>query len=113
MTAEVAALAVRFEVAALAVKFENQNTDPDASNLRSYWVHGAGAALIDWSSPGSIDRCEALVGAKAPKVNAASLCRSYYKDATGGAPFSDDVEKPREEPEASLEASVEAVDSAD
>ncbi|WP_315770194.1 hypothetical protein [Rhodococcoides kroppenstedtii] len=87
------ALFATHAIEALAAKAEGQDTDPEASRLRNYWVHGEGAEVVEWDQPGSIERCEILL-ADAPIRSAASLCRSYWSDAHGGSKdyWKDEVE---------------------
>lgn len=49
--------------------------------LRSYWIHGAGAAKIGWGTPGDWSRCVAELGkyVSDPK----GLCAEYHHDTLG------------------------------
>ena len=89
-------LARRFDrsaVEALAKAERDDNTtDPDASNLRHFWTRGEGAAVIEWDTPGALDRCEVLLS-KYP-ITAATLCRSYFKDVHGHNRYTEDEVKP-------------------
>ncbi|HET7386755.1 MAG TPA: hypothetical protein VFJ19_08855 [Nocardioidaceae bacterium] len=55
-----------------------------AARLRRYWVHGKGAAKIQWGVPGDFDRCVVELGkyVSDPK----GLCNVYHKAALGVYP---------------------------
>jgi phage head maturation protease len=57
-------------------------TNPEGTErLHQYWVHGEGAAKIQWEAPGSFDRCVAELGKyiKDPK----GYCNLAHHAATG------------------------------
>lgn len=56
-----------------------------AETLRRYWVHGEGAAKIQWGVPGDFDRCVALVS-KYMGTRAKGYCNLRHHDAVGGWP---------------------------
>lgn len=95
-------LARRFDTAALAIKYaakdddDNRVTDRDASNLRGFWTQGEGAAVIEWDTPGALDRCEVLIS-KYPIRNPAALCRSYFETVHGHTRYHEDQPKPAED----------------
>lgn len=95
-------IARRFDVAVLAIKYaakddddDNRVTDRDASNLRGFWTQGEGAAVIEWNTPGALDRCEVLIS-KYPIRNPAALCRNYFETVHGHTRYHEDAPKPED-----------------
>lgn len=54
--------------------------------LMEYWAHGAGAAKIDWGTPGDFARCEVELGKYVSPGIVAGLCSNLHKRATGFRP---------------------------
>lgn len=64
--------------------FADKHSDRD---LREYWVHGKGAAKIDWPAKGSFERCVEQIRIHAPGVrDPKGLCAEYHHEATGKWP---------------------------
>jgi 2'-5' RNA ligase len=63
--------------------------DPNAARLREYWVHGAGAAKVEWGTPGDFDRCVVEM-TKFVGTRAKGLCNIYHRSALGVAPGQED-----------------------
>lgn len=66
-----------------------QTLHPAATErLHQYWVHGKGAAQIDWGSPGDFARCTALLEEHAhfSPEQAHGYCNLAHKSATGMYP---------------------------
>jgi hypothetical protein len=80
-------LAYLFEMkAARAAPGESQpSPDPGATRLREYWVHGEGAAKIQWGVPHDYDRCVDELS-KYVGDRAHGLCNIYHREALGVAP---------------------------
>lgn len=65
-------------------------TNPeDTRRLWNYWVHGEGAAKINWGVPGDFNRCRVLVGEKIGENSPEDLrflnqiCAQWHHDAKG------------------------------
>lgn len=54
--------------------------------LMRYWAEGAGAAKINWGTPGDFKRCEAELGKYVSPGVVAGLCSNLHKRATGARP---------------------------
>lgn len=62
--------------------------------FRKYWLHGAGAGVINWGSPGDFDRCRKAINAKIeehggkplPDHEISGLCAKLHHEATGAWP---------------------------
>ncbi len=61
------------------------SANPGATRLREYWVHGEGAAKIQWGVPDDFYRCVAELE-KYVGVRAKGLCNIYHREALGVAP---------------------------
>ena len=70
----------------------NAGQQHDDHRLRHYWTEGEGAAVIDWFTPGALDRAEQYLSEYV--TYAAALARSYWKDVRPGVPYSADEIKP-------------------
>lgn len=58
-------------------------------NLREYWVHGEGALLIRWGTPGAFKRCVGQLNDYSEggtEFDPEGLCAEYYHEATGRWP---------------------------
>lgn len=56
-------------------------------NLINYWVHGKGAAKIQWGSEGGFRRCVVMVGPKLPPgIDVKGMCANLHKAAAGKWP---------------------------
>ncbi|MCZ4559893.1 HK97 family phage prohead protease [Rhodococcus sp. IEGM 1401] len=84
----------RYTVArgAALVKAEGDGRNTDTSPLREFWTRGEGALVIEWDTPGALDRCEQLLDDY--PINPASLCRSYFEDVHGHNRYAEDEVKP-------------------
>lgn len=58
--------------------------DGNARRLKDYWVHGAGAAKIQWGTPGDFNRCVVELGKYV--ADPKGLCNTYHEAALGVAP---------------------------
>lgn len=57
-------------------------THPRATQrLRSYWVHGEGAAKIRWGTPGDFNRCRKQLGKYVNPAFLAGTCANLHKEA--------------------------------
>jgi hypothetical protein len=90
---ELAVWTFRFADAAKAEETPNAGQQTDDHRLRRYWTVGEGAALIDWFTPGALDRAEEYLSEHV--TYAAALARSYWKDVRPGVPYSADQAGPR------------------
>jgi hypothetical protein len=62
--------------------------------FKRYWLTGAGASIIRWSTPGDFDRCRVAINAKItehggkplPDHEISGLCANLHKEATGASP---------------------------
>jgi hypothetical protein len=63
-------------------------TNPDdTQRLRSYWVRGEGAALINWGAPGDFNRCRTQLAKYIANPQwLAGTCANLHKVATGSWP---------------------------
>jgi 2'-5' RNA ligase len=71
-------------------KESDVNKKGGSHNLKNHWVHGPGAAEIEWGTDGAFARCVAKLG-KYVK-NPQGLCAEYHKAATGEWPAEKGVE---------------------
>jgi 2'-5' RNA ligase len=71
--------------AALEVKAEGgaDRNRGGAENLRRWYVHGGGAALIEWGTPGDWARCVAIAGEHMDPEQARGYCQLRHHDALG------------------------------
>lgn len=69
--------------------YPGDQTGPQ-KKLIDYWVHGGGAAKVNWGSPGGFTRCVAQLGPKlranSPGVDVKGMCANLHKAATGKWP---------------------------
>lgn len=61
--------------------------------LQRYWLTGAGAAKIQWGTPGDFDRCRVAINTEVSKDGpplsdrvVSGLCATLHKMATGARP---------------------------
>lgn len=62
--------------------------------LKRYWLHGEGAAKINWGTSGDFARCEMFIEEAITKGGGAplsprvikGLCATLHRDATGATP---------------------------
>lgn len=57
-----------------------------AEQLRHWYVHGEGAAQIDWPAKGSFERCVAIASEHMDPEQAKGYCANRHKEATGRWP---------------------------
>jgi hypothetical protein len=55
----------------------------DTDRLRDYWVHGKGAAKINWGTPGDFNRCRAALAAYVKPQHLSGYCANRHYDALG------------------------------
>lgn len=54
--------------------------------LMAYWSGGAGAAKIEWGTPGDFHRCELQLAKYVDPKILPGLCSNLHKRATGARP---------------------------
>lgn len=64
-----------------ALRAATPSGNAGAAKLREYWVHGEGAAKIDWGVPGDFKRCTAELGKYVDDPE--GLCANYHHEALG------------------------------
>lgn len=62
----------------------NPADDMQARNLKRYWTRGAGAAKIQWGTPGDFNRCVLHLGKYVRDPE--GLCNTYHQAAVGAPP---------------------------
>lgn len=58
----------------------------NAEQLRRWYVHGGGAALIRWGEDGDFMRCVRIAAKHMPENRAKGYCNLRHQDATGATP---------------------------
>ena len=64
------------------------DTHPGDGELEKYWKYGAGAARIQWGTPGDFTRCDAALSKHVGPERAKRICATWHHDMTGMWPGS-------------------------